>query len=143
MSLLIISPHKKQLISYPHALLINGQLLGIMKGTARINIPAGRFHVTLRSMFKFIETSVDVEIPARETVEIVYGDRERLWNTIFNLDLALWLLKRIIHIGEPWDTLYEIMSNGFFAIWLLRIWIIRKRYFQMEVKVNKKVPNED
>jgi hypothetical protein len=94
-------------------------------------------------MFKFIETSVDVEIPERETVEIVYGDRERLWNMLFNLDLALWLLKRIIHIGEPWDTLYEIISNGFFALWLLRIWIIRKRYFQMEVKVNKKVPNKD
>ena len=138
MSLLIISPRKKQILTYPHELLINGQLLGVMKDTVRINIPQGQFHVTLRSMFKFIETSVDVEIPEGETVEILYGDRERLWNILFNLDLALWLLKRIIHIGEPWDTLYEIISNGFFAVWLLRIWIIRKRYFKMEIKVHNK-----
>ena len=28
---------------------------------------------------------------------------------------------------------YEMVSNGFFAVWLMRVWIIRKKYFKVEV----------
>jgi hypothetical protein len=40
-------------------------------------------------------------------------------------------------VPEPWGTIYEMVSNGFFAVWLLRIWIIRKSYFNIEEKQPK------
>ena len=47
----------------PHYLLINDQLLGVLKGNeAHVNLPPGRYKVTIRSMYKFIESSFDVWI---------------------------------------------------------------------------------
>lgn len=62
-----------------------------------------------------------------------FSDRDRAWNRLFNIDLVLWILKRLLHVPEPWGTIYEIVSNGFFIVWLLRIWIIRKHYFDISV----------
>ena len=114
----------------PHYILINGQLLGIMKGKeAHISLPSGRYVLTIRSMYKFIESSATVDISEGETRHITFTDRDKVWNCLFNADLILWIIKRIMHVPEPWGTVYEIVSNGFFVIWLLRIWIIRKHYF--------------
>ena len=132
-SQLIISPKGKLMAMIPHYLLINDQLLGAFKGKeARINLPPGRYKVTIRSMYKFIESTIDVYIPIGESRRLTFSDRDKAWNWLFNIDLVLWLLKRILHVPEPWGTIYEIVSNGFFAIWLLRIWIIRKHYFTIK-----------
>ena len=40
---------------------------------------------------------------------------------------------RLINLPEPWGLIYEMLSNGFFAVWLMRVWIIRKKYFKVEV----------
>lgn len=136
MSELIITPQKQKL-AIPHYLYINGQLLGIMKGDpVHIQIAPGTYTVTIRSMFKFIESSITLSIHEEETCEVSFHDRERIWNILFNIDLVLWLLKRIIHLEAPIDTIYEIISNGFFAIWLIRIWLIRKRYFRMKLTIS-------
>ena len=50
-------------------------------------------------------------------------------------------MKRLLHLPEPWGLIYEILSNGFFAVWLLRVWIIRKKYFKVEVF--QKIPNRE
>lgn len=132
-SQLIISPKGKLMAMIPHYLLINDQLLGAFKGNeAHINLPPGRYKVTIRSMYKFIESTIDVYIPIGESKRLTFTDRDKVWNWLFNIDLVLWLLKRILHVPEPWGTIYEIVSNGFFAIWLLRIWIIRKHYFAIK-----------
>ncbi len=133
MSDLYIKPRKKQLINLPHYLLINDQLLGIVKGqTVHIHLPAGSYKVTVRSTYKFIEGSATVAIGEDQALTCLVSDHERWWNILFNVDLILWAAKRVIHIGEPWDTIYEVVSNGFFVVWLLRIWLIRKRYFKIE-----------
>lgn len=132
-SQLIISPKGKLMAMIPHYLLINDQLLGAFKGKeAHINLPPGRYKVTIRSLYKFIESTIDVYIPIGESKRLTFTDRDKVWNWLFNVDLVLWLLKRILHVPEPWGTIYEIVSNGFFAIWLLRIWIIRKHYFSIK-----------
>lgn len=134
MELLTISPKRKQIINIPHYLLINGQLLGVMKGEPiNIQLPAGNYEVTIRSIYKCIESTIAVRIGDNESKKVVFSDREKFWNWLFNLDFVLWIIKRFITIPEPWDSVYEIVSNGFFAIWLLRIWIIRKRYFKLEI----------
>lgn len=116
----------------PHYVLINGQLLGAMKREVQISIPPGCYRLTIRSIYRFIESTVELDAPSGSTILLTFGDRERLWNWLFNLDIVLWVLKRFIHVPEPWGTVYEIVSNGFFAVWLLRVWIIRKRYFSIK-----------
>lgn len=29
---------------------------------------------------------------------------------------------RLINLPEPWGLIYEMLSNGFFAVWLMRVW---------------------
>lgn len=133
MSQIIITPNGKLMGMIPHYLLINDQVLGIVKGKdVRINIPSGRYKITIRSMYKFIEGSAEVYVPINETKRLTFSDKDKIWNWLFNVDLILWIIKRIIHVPEPWGTVYEIVSNGFFVIWLLRIWIIRKHYFAIK-----------
>ena len=137
-SQLIISPKGKILTMIPHYLLINDQLLGVFKGSeTHVNLPAGRYKVTIRSMYKFIESSADVYVPIGESKRLTFTDKDKIWNWLFNIDLVLWFLKRILHVPEPWGTIYEMVSNGFFAVWLLRILIIRKSYFNIEEKQPK------
>lgn len=137
-SQLIISPKGKLMAMIPHYLLINDQLLGVIKGNeAHVNLPPGRYKVTIRSMYKFIESLADVYVPIGESKRLTFTDKDKIWNWLFNIDLVLWFLKRILHVPEPWGTIYEMVSNGFFAVWLLRILIIRKSYFNIEEKQPK------
>ena len=113
---MLIKPERKQRIPLPHYLLINGQMLGLMRGNDNV---------------RFIESTAQVHISEGETLTLTFGDRERWWNWLFNLDLMLWLFKWFFDFGNYWDIVYEVASNGFFFLWLLRIWIIRKHYFRM------------
>lgn len=128
-SIVIIRPKGKLMAMLPHYLLINGQLLGVMKSEVKVSVPPGHYSLTIRSMYRFIESSVEVDVPPNSTTILTFGDRERFWNWLFNIDIILWIAKRFVHVPEPWGTVYEIVSNGFFAVWLLRVWIIRKHYF--------------
>lgn len=136
MAELLIQPEQKQWIPLPHYLLINGQMVGMMRGKGAVHVllADGNYDVTIRSAYKWIESTVQLKIRKDETICLTFGDREKLWNWLFNLDLILWCIKRFIHIGEPWSTIYEVVSNGFFAVWLLRIWIIRKHYFKLTIR---------
>jgi len=134
MAEIIISPKKKRLFDLPHYICVNDKVLGVMKGgPVHIQMPVGMYKITVRSAFKFIESSVVVDVEEGKVNTVAFSDREKIWNVIFNIDIVFWLVKRFINVGAPWDTIYEIISNGFFAIWLMRVWIIRKHYFKIEV----------
>ena len=134
MSKLIVTPKRSQFVSLPHYLLIDGKMIGLFKEQVSIHLPAGYHSVTLRSTFRFVENTVALSVGINECVILNYSDRERWWNILFNIDVLLWLIKRFSTFGEPWDTVYEVLSNGFFVIWMLRIWLIRKNYFQFTIK---------
>ncbi|GEM_PF-973376 len=119
-------------LSLPHYLLVNGQMIGVMKRAVKLEIPDGRYLVTVRSTVRFIESSVWAEVHENTENCVEFGDREKYWDIIFWIDMVLWLVKRIIDVGAPWGMIYEICSNGFFAVWMLRVWIIRKNYFRLE-----------
>lgn len=131
---IVIRPKGKLMAMLPHYLLIDGQLVGVMKGKqVTVNMPSGHHSFTVRSMYKFIESTVEADLIPDKTLLLTFGDRERVWNWLFNVDLALWIVKRFVHLPDPWGLVYEVVSNGFFAIWLLRVWLIRKHYFSMEL----------
>ncbi len=81
-SVLLIKPERKQRIPLPHYLLINGQMLGLMRGNdnVRVALPQGDYAVTVRSAYKFIESTAQVHIAEGETLTLTFGDRERWWN---------------------------------------------------------------
>ena len=133
MPTLIIKDKNSGKLTLPHYLLINDRIVGLMKGEARVTVPAATFKVTVRSSIKFIEPSAMVTTSEAVDTFLEFGDREKIWDIIFWADMVLWLVKRLINLPEPWGLIYEILSNGFFAVWLMRVWIIRKKYFKVEV----------
>lgn len=138
-SQIIISPKGRLMQKIPHYLLVNGVVLGIIKGEVHVSVPAGKYKMTIRSMYKFIETSFYVSVAEGESVRVSFSDRDRIWNRLFNFDLILWIMKRLLDVPEPWGTIYEVISNGFFAVWLIRIWIIRKHYFDIKLQPEKEL----
>lgn len=122
----------KQVIALPHYLLVGGQLLGIVKDQpVRLVLPpeGGMMSITVRSLYKFIEGSAQVTAGPGELLTVSWTDHERWWNVLFTIDLVLWLVKFFFDLGQPWDLVYDLASNGFFVLWLVRLWIIRKHYF--------------
>ena len=134
MSLLVIKPVKR-FPPLPRVICIDNQPLCMMKGQPiAISLPAGTYKVTVRSGgFRFIEGSVMVSLDAASKRRMTVGDREKWWNALFNIDLAYWFISLFLHIGQPWSTVYDVLSYGFFTLWLVRLWLIRKHYYAMTV----------
>ncbi|MCQ2960235.1 MAG: PhzF family phenazine biosynthesis protein [Bacteroidales bacterium] len=49
----------------------------------------------------------------------------------FQKELRLWIAKLFFEHPYPWNTIYEVVSNGFFVLWAIRIWCIRNNYFKI------------
>jgi len=50
---------------------------------------------------------------------------------VFSLDMVLWIASLFIELQKPYSTIYHIVSEGLFAIWLIHIVVIRKKYFRI------------
>ena len=126
----------------PHAVFINGYFAGMMKDNdARIEVPPGSYSLRVqfggplrlgksgKSIDLSLSSTTQVEVPQNKVVVCEFHDRERLWNILFDIDLVLW----IVSLFVPMPLLYTILSNLFFAIWLVRLVVIRKRYYKIIV----------
>lgn len=69
-------------------------------------------------------TQLLIERTSQHTT-VTFRDRERLWNILFDLDLVAWLVSLFV----TFPPIYRIVSDAFFAIWLVRLIAIRKRYY--------------
>lgn len=126
----------------PHLLFVDGLYAGMMQGDElSMPVPPGRYR--LRVQFggrlplgrsgRSVDLSVSseqegVEVQGNTVVE--FHDRERLWNVLFDVDLAVWIVSFFVTL----PTVYKIVSDVFFAVWLVRLLIIRKRYYKLNVK---------
>lgn len=103
------------------------------------NVPPGKYRVDIKlllGLWKWnmsLSSSVETEVGADETRVISFGNREQWWDVLFNIDLAIWLLSFFFTIPHPWNIVYHVLSEGFFVAWLIRLWYIRKRYFELKV----------
>lgn len=132
--LVIIQKRGKFAINIPHKILIDGQFVGIMKDKqVAIEMPMGRYAITVQSMFPFISATQMVEIQPYSHLTLEFSDREQVWDALFVLDIILWLIKRFLHLAAPWTWLYEIFTNGYFVLWLIYEWSIRKKYFKFKI----------
>ena len=105
-----------------------------------IELPENRYLITIQSMFPFLYASQVVDV--REGVEnrFSFHDREGWWDVLFAIDIVLWLAKVIIvhffptlttHFPHNWELIYDVVTNGYFIIWLIYEWAIRKKYFKL------------
>jgi len=126
----------------PHVVFLDGLYAGMLKdGQLRLEVPHGSYdlrvqfggRLPLGGSGKSIDLSVSsterVEIPQRVDVECSFHDRERLWNILFDIDLIVWVVSWFVTM----PPLYKIVSDAFFALWLVRLGLIRKKYYKIKV----------
>ncbi len=141
MSELVIHHHHGKLsLPLPYYIYINGQLVGFVRGReVRGTVPPGRYAVGVKvpllpGKWEFsLSSSAEVSVAEGESVTLTFSTRERWWDLLFNLDLACWLLSLFFTIPHPWNIVYHVLSEGFFAVWLIRLWRIRRNYFKVAI----------
>lgn len=141
MSTLIVR-HKERLpLPMPYIIAINGRNIGIMRGREiRVEgIPAGRYEITVKCGLLtkkreyMVSGTKEVDIVDNETVTVSFRNHETIWNILFDIDLVLWIAEFFITLPEPWNMVYKIASDGFFVLWMIRVFVIRKRYFRLTI----------
>ena len=116
----------------PHRILIGGQMLGLMRTpSVTINMPQGIYEVTVQSVFPFIRTSATVKVDEGVDNVMEFEDKEKYWDIVFSLDMILWAASLFIELQKPYSTIYHIVSEVLFLIWLIHIIVVRKKYFRI------------
>lgn len=136
-----ITLHRKPLlkkIMMPYWVFINGQPIGIMRGeSVSIELPEGTYRIGVKLLFKIWKWQFGIGgenvITASELIpaNVRITDRERLWNILFDIDLVVWIASFFFTLSTPWNVVYHALSDGFFIVWVVRIIIIRNRYFKL------------
>ena len=136
----ILTLHRRQMfkLSIPYWVFINEHPIGIMQGKeVSIELPPTQFELSIKILFRLFKWQFSIEgkrkvcLSEGEHLHLRITDKERWWNILFDIDLILWLAKMFFELPYPWNIIYEVVSNGFFVLWLARIWFIRDRYFQI------------
>lgn len=138
----LLTLHRKQRfkVAIPYWVFIDGQPVGMMRSSdVGIDLPEGSYNLAVKIVLGLWKWRFDIggdtvvtlseQLPTRVRIT----DRERWWNLLFDLDLVVWIACMFIELPEPWNVVYHVLSEGFFAIWILRILIIRKRYFKLKI----------
>lgn len=132
--------HRRQLfkVGIPYWVYINGRPVVIMKGReVNINMPAGKYEIAVRIVFQLFKWQFHiggsrlVNIADGEWLHLHISDKERIWNILFDIDMLLWMAEFFFTLPYPWDIVYKTISNGFFAVWLIRLWINRDKYLKI------------
>lgn len=134
-----ITLHRKPILRklfLPLWVFINGQPVGLMRGeSVTMELPEGSYNISVKLLFQVwkyrfgIEGSRIVTTSDEVPVNVKITDRERVWNILFDIDLAVWLASFFFTLPGPWNWIYHILSDGFFVVWIIRLVIIRKRYY--------------
>lgn len=136
----ILTLHRRQIfkLSIPYWVFINEHPIGIMQGKeVNIELPLAQFDLSIRiilTLWKWrfqIKGEKKVFLKEGQHLDLMITDRERWWNILFDLDLVFWIAKLFFELSYPWNTIYEVVSNGFFVLWAIRIWCIRNNYFKL------------
>lgn len=145
MPILTLQRQERSRFMLPYLILVNEQPIGLMRThEVHLEMPPGTFSIAVRLVFgvgrrQFSIGGERVVTLGAEPQQLRITDRERWWNLLFTLDLIVWLAALCLPLfgfddfpPHPWNIVYHVLSDGFFALWLLRIWVIRKRYFVLQ-----------
>ncbi len=131
-SLKIIDESSKMGMTLPHNIYINNNFIGILKGkSVTINgFPQGNYNIKIQSMIPYFSSSATIDIKEGENI-IEFKDKEKIWDILFTIDIVLWIVKRFITLTPVVDLWYEIITNGYFVLWIIYEISIRKKYFKI------------
>lgn len=135
----------------PHFVFIDDHYAATMQGDEMtMQIPSGIYalriqcggQLPLRLLTRITRSQRSVDLSVSSTTRlhiertshqatVTFRDRERLWNILFDLDLTAWLVSLFV----TFPPIYRIISDAFFAFWLVRLIAIRKRYYTIEQSV--------
>jgi hypothetical protein len=128
----------------PHSVFLNSYFVGMLKDDRlRGEVPPGSYALRVqfggripigkkgKSIDLSVSSTAQVEVPQEGDILCEFHDRERLWNILFDIDLVLWVVSWFVQM----PPLYKILSDAFFAIWLVRLVLIRKRYYKIVTNV--------
>lgn len=123
-----------------YCLYIDGIIISILKGkTEKVYLTPGNHTITIKVIVPILKWTITfvstrtINVPPLGT-SICFGNKERIWNLLFDLDLLLCIIGFIVDIPSPWNIVYEVMSNGFFIIWIIHLWHIKDNYFYIKTK---------
>ncbi len=124
----------------PHAVFIDSLYAGMLKDDKlQVEAPPGIYSLRVQfggrvpvgkkghSIDLSVSATKQVEVHRGSNTECTFRDRERLWNILFDIDLVAWVVSWFIDM----PPLYKILSDAFFALWLIRLVLIRKRYYKI------------
>ena len=124
---------------------LDGLYAGMLKDDRlQLNAPRGKYELKVqfggrvpigksgRSIDMSVSSTKPIVVPSTGDVEYVFHDRERLWNLLFDIDLIVWVVSWFVTM----PPLYKILSDAFFAVWLVRLILIRKKYYKITEKKN-------
>ncbi|MBR4199643.1 MAG: hypothetical protein IKQ94_12815 [Bacteroidales bacterium] len=131
-TLTIIQKKSRLMPALPHKLVVNNQVVGIMKGAeTNVELPAGQYNIMIQSMLPFFSASMDVTVHSGVRNVLTFSDREKIWDALLVVDMVLWVAELFFELPSPWDVVYQVFTNGYLVVWLVYEWVIRKRYFRM------------
>lgn len=122
----------------PYWVFIDGHPMGIMKRDANIQLPNGTYSLGIWLVFRLWKWEFRLGRDTRimmlnDDLDVEFWHEEPVWDTIFNIDLVFWLLTCFIDIPSPWNIVYHVLSDGFFIVWLIRLWKKRNEYLTINV----------
>lgn len=130
----------------PHIAFLDGLYAGeLQDDQLLLDAPAGSYNLRVqfggrvpigkkgRSIDLSVSATQLINVPQTGNVTCQFHDRERLWNVLFDIDLVAWIISLFVTM----PPLYKTVSDAFFAVWLVRLVIIRKRYYNIKVITNR------
>ena len=124
----------------PHMVFLDGLFAGMLKDDIlELDAPPGKYDLRVqfggripigkngKSIDVSLSSTKQIEVPRKGDVECMFHDRERIWNVLFDIDLILWVVSLFVTM----PPLYTLLSDTFFAVWLVRLVLIRKRYYKI------------
>jgi len=124
---------------------LDGLYAGMLKdGRLQLNAPHGNYELKVqfggrvpigkrgKSIDISVSSTMPIKVPITGDVEYVFHDRERLWNLLFDIDLIVWVVSWFVTM----PPLYKILSDAFFAVWMVRLILIRKKYYKITTNTN-------
>lgn len=138
----------RALFKLPHMICLNGRPLGIlgkmgkdalkpqMKSeplNAKIVLPEGRYTLRVQSMIKWISSTIELDVSETKPTIVEFDHKEFWWDLLFLGDIIAWIVQLFVTFDNPWNIVYEVVSNGAFLIWLIHQFCIRNKYFSFKV----------
>ena len=98
----------------------------------RLILPPGIHVITIQGSIPLFSAKTQLCLRVGIESHLEFYSRERLWDVLFSMDLILCVLKFFFTFPSPWGWIYEVVTNGFFLVWLIYEWLIRKQFYRLK-----------